>query len=133
MTAIVAAIGDAVQFRAVDAIARNLWSQSMKHQIVGRYRGFVIEARIEQRTARSSDGVALRYRVSWSLRTVTSKQKIIGDFADPVIYDSDSIALTCVDRAARAFIDAMLADGFERLSRFDGQIYSHRFTCASLR
>lgn len=105
----------------------------MKHQIVGRYRGFVIEARIEQRTARSSDGVALRYRVSWSLRTVTSKQTIIGDFADPVIYDSDSIALTCADRAARAFIDAMLADGFERLSRFDGQIYSHRFTCASLR
>jgi hypothetical protein len=58
---------------------------------------------------------------------VRSKQKIIGDFADPVIYDSDSIALTCVDRAARAFIDAMLADGFERLSRFDGQIYSQRF------
>ncbi|OUL80878.1 hypothetical protein CA601_31905 [Paraburkholderia hospita] len=101
----------------------------MKHQIVGRYRGFVIEARIELRTARSPDGVALKYRVSWSLRKVRSKQKIIGDFADPVIYDSDSIALTCVDRAARAFIDAMLADGFERasLSRFDGQIYSQRF------
>ncbi|AXF05457.1 hypothetical protein [Paraburkholderia hospita] len=101
----------------------------MKHQIVGRYRGFVIEARIELRTARSPDGVALRYRVSWSLRTGRSKEKIIGDFADPVIYDSDSIVLTCVDRAARAFIDAMLVDGFERasLSRFDGQIYSQRF------
>ncbi|OUL79145.1 hypothetical protein [Paraburkholderia hospita] len=101
----------------------------MKHQIVGRYRGFVTEARIELRTARSPDGVALRYRVSWSLRIGRSKEKIIGDFADPVIYDSDSIALTCVDRAARAFIDAMLVDGFERasLSRFDGQIYSQRF------
>ncbi|MPW22216.1 hypothetical protein GCT13_36650 [Paraburkholderia sp. CNPSo 3157] len=88
----------------------------MKHQIVGRYRGFVIEARIEPRTARSSDGIALRYRVSWSLRTGTSKQKIIGDFADPVIYDSDRIALTCVDREARALIDAMLANGFELTS-----------------
>ncbi|MEM5440153.1 hypothetical protein [Paraburkholderia diazotrophica] len=88
----------------------------MKHQIVGRYRGFVIEARMEPRTVRSSDGVALRYRVSWSLRTVTSKQKVIGDYADPVIYDSDSIALICVDRSARAFIDAMLADAFDLTS-----------------
>ncbi|SEJ74001.1 hypothetical protein [Paraburkholderia diazotrophica] len=88
----------------------------MKHQIVGRYRGFVIEARIEPRTARSSDGLALRYRVSWSLRAVASKQRVLGDVADPVIYDSDSLALTCVDRAARALIDAMLADGDELAS-----------------
>ena len=85
----------------------------MKHQIVGRYRGFVIEARMEPRPVLSSNGVALRYRVSWSLRTVTSKQKVIGDVVDPVIYDSHSIALSCVDRAARILIDAMLAEGAE--------------------
>ncbi|MEM5389896.1 hypothetical protein VSR68_41225 [Paraburkholderia phymatum] len=82
--------------------------------IVGRYRGFAIEAHMEPRTVRSSDGVALRYRVAWSLHTRTLKEKVIGDFADPVIYDSESVALTCVDRNARTLIDAMLADGFER-------------------
>ncbi|SDR61780.1 hypothetical protein SAMN05445850_7957 [Paraburkholderia tuberum] len=38
----------------------------MKHHIVGRYRGFVIEAQMEPRTARLSDGIALTYRVTWS-------------------------------------------------------------------
>jgi hypothetical protein len=85
----------------------------MKDHIVGRYRGFVIEARISPRTVRLSDGAAIRYSVTWSLRSRTSKQKIIGDFADPVMYDSESVALTCVDRRARAFIDAMQTDGVE--------------------
>jgi hypothetical protein len=85
----------------------------MKDHIVGRYRGFVIEACTETRTIRLSDGVALRYCVTWSLRNRASKQNVIGDLADPVMYDSESVALTCVDRRARAYIDAMLADGVE--------------------
>jgi hypothetical protein len=82
----------------------------MKDHIVGRYRGFVIEARTEPRTIRLSDRVVLRYCVTWSVRNRTSKQKVIGDFAGPVMYDLESIAFTCVDRRARGFIDAMLAD-----------------------
>ncbi|MGF6408753.1 hypothetical protein [Paraburkholderia sp. MM5482-R1] len=81
----------------------------MKRHIVGRYRGFVIEAHMEPRTARLSDGIALTYRVTWSLRRRTRKQHVTGDFADPVTYDSESVALTCIDRDARALIDAMLA------------------------
>jgi hypothetical protein len=87
----------------------------MKDHIVGRYRGFVIEARTEPRTIRLSDGVALRYCVTWSLRPRKSKQKVIGDLADPIMYESESVALTSVDRRARAFIDAMLADGAEQM------------------
>ena len=87
----------------------------MKTHIVGRYRGFVIEACTEPRTIRLSDEVALRYCVTWSLRTRTSKQKVIGDLADPVMYASESFAITSVDRRARAFIDAMLADGAEQM------------------
>ena len=87
----------------------------MKDHIVGRYRGFVIEACTETRTIRLSDGVALRYCVTWSVRNRTSKQKVIGDFAGPVMYDLESIAFTCVDRRARGFIDAMLADGAEQM------------------
>ncbi|SEK05508.1 hypothetical protein [Paraburkholderia diazotrophica] len=89
----------------------------MKDHIVGRYRGFVIEARIEPRTIRSSDGFVLSYCVTWWLRTRTSAQtttpRRIGQFADPLMYESESIALTCIDRSARALIDAMLADGGE--------------------
>jgi hypothetical protein len=81
----------------------------MKHHIVGRYRGFVIEAQMEPRTARLSDGIALTYLVTWSLRRRTQKQHVAGDFADPVTYESESVALSCVDREARALIDAMLA------------------------
>ena len=86
----------------------------MKDRIVGRYRGFIIEARIEPCTIRLFDGVALRYRVTWSLRRRTSKQNIAADVGDPVMCDSESAALTCVDRRARAYIDAMLADGVEQ-------------------
>ncbi|WP_087740098.1 hypothetical protein [Paraburkholderia piptadeniae] len=88
----------------------------MKDHIVGRYRGYIIEACLEPRTIRFSDRVAPRYRITWWLRTRTSKQKVVGQFADPFIYDSESIALTCVDRRARAFIDAMLADGIDHKS-----------------
>ncbi|MBB5413532.1 hypothetical protein OKW40_000903 [Paraburkholderia sp. RAU6.4a] len=82
----------------------------MKHHIVGRYRGFVIEAHMEPRTARLSVGIALTYRVTWSLRRRTRKQHVTGDLADAVTYESESVALTCVDRKARALIDAMLAN-----------------------
>ncbi|APA88737.1 hypothetical protein BJG93_25880 [Paraburkholderia sprentiae WSM5005] len=82
----------------------------MKHHIVGRYRGFVIEAHIEPRTARLSDGIALTYRVTWSLRMRTRKQHVTGELADAVTYESESVALTCVDRKARALIDALLAN-----------------------
>ena len=85
----------------------------MKDCIVGRYRGFIIEARIEPCTIRLFDGVALRYRVTWSLRRRTSKQNIAADVGDPVMCDSESAALTCVDRRARAFLDAMLEEGME--------------------
>ncbi|MGF6416422.1 hypothetical protein [Paraburkholderia sp. MM5482-R1] len=78
----------------------------MKHHIVGRYRGFVIEAHMEPRTARLSVGIAL----TWSLRRRTRKQHVTGDLADAVTYESESVALTCVDRKARALIDAMLAN-----------------------
>ncbi|MBB5447388.1 MULTISPECIES: hypothetical protein [unclassified Paraburkholderia] len=82
----------------------------MKHHIVGRYRGFVIEAHLEPRAARFSDGIALTYRVTWSLRRRTRKQHVTGDLADAATYESESVALTCVDRKARALIDAMLAN-----------------------
>ncbi|EEA01867.1 hypothetical protein BH160DRAFT_2787 [Burkholderia sp. H160] len=82
----------------------------MKHHIVGRYRGFVIEAHIEPRTARLSHGFALIYRVTWSLHRNTRTQDLTDDFADPVTYESESAALTCVDREARALIDARLAN-----------------------
>ncbi|MEX3788061.1 hypothetical protein [Paraburkholderia sp. BR14374] len=82
----------------------------MKRHIVGRYRGFVIEAHMEPRTARLSDGIALTYRVTWSLRRRTRKQHVTGDFADPVTYESESVALANIDREARALIDAMLAN-----------------------
>ena len=91
-------------------------SQSMKHHIVGRYRRFVIEAHMEPRTARLSDGMALTYRVTSSLRGTTQNQEITGDFAGPVTYESESIALTCVDREARALINAMLANHAEHTS-----------------
>ncbi|WP_233858235.1 hypothetical protein [Paraburkholderia sp. HD33-4] len=81
----------------------------MKHHIVGRYRGFVIEAHIEPRTARLSGAIALTYRVTWSLRRATRKQDVAGDFADATTYESESVALTCVDREARALIDDMLS------------------------
>jgi hypothetical protein len=82
----------------------------MKHHIVGRYRGFVIEAYMEPRTVRMSDGIALTYRVTWSLRRSTRKQHVTVDPANPVTYESESVALTCVDRKARALIDVMLAN-----------------------
>ncbi|MCC8404888.1 hypothetical protein LJ655_23950 [Paraburkholderia sp. MMS20-SJTN17] len=82
----------------------------MKHHIVGRYRGFVIEAHMERRTIRLSDGLALTYCVTWSLHSSTRKQEFTGQFADPVTYESESVALTSVDREARAVIDAMLAN-----------------------
>lgn len=88
----------------------------MKDHIVGRYRGFVIEARLEPRTIRLSDELALRYRVTWSLRKRTSKQDVIGSYADPLVYASESIAIVSVDRRARAFIDALLADSIEHNS-----------------
>ena len=81
----------------------------MKHHIVARYRGFVIEAQMEPRTARLSDGIALTYRITWSLRRRTQKQHVAGDFADPVTYESESVAPSCVDREARALIDVVLA------------------------
>jgi len=86
----------------------------MKGHIVGRYRGYVIEARLEPRTIRLVDRVALKYRVSWSLRTRASRQNVTGDLTDPVMYDSESVAISSVDRRARAFIDAMLAGGVEQ-------------------
>ncbi|MBC8725328.1 hypothetical protein F6X37_28270 [Paraburkholderia sp. 31.1] len=65
---------------------------------------------MEPRTARLSVGIALTYRVTWSLRRRTRKQHVTGDLADVVTYESESVALTCVDRKARALIDAMLAN-----------------------
>jgi hypothetical protein len=85
----------------------------MKDHIVGRYRGFVITARVEPRTIRLLDGVIVRYRVTWSLRRRRSTQKVTEDVADPIMYDSENAALTCVDRRARTFIDAMLGEGVE--------------------
>jgi len=87
----------------------------MKAHVVGRYRGFVIEARLEPRKARSSVGMALTYRVTWSLRRGTRNQDVTEDFADPVTYESESVALTCVDRKARALIDSMLAGHAEHM------------------
>jgi hypothetical protein len=98
---------------AVATAAIESRNQSMKDHIVGRYRGYVIEARIERRTTRLLDGVAPRYCVTWSVRTRTSKQPVAGVLADPLTYDSESVALTSVDRKARAFIDAMLVDSIE--------------------
>ncbi|TFE37522.1 hypothetical protein E2553_39485 [Paraburkholderia dipogonis] len=48
----------------------------MEHHIVGRYRGFVIEAHIEPREARLCGGIALTYRVTWSLRRMTRKPQL---------------------------------------------------------
>ncbi|MPW23047.1 hypothetical protein GCT13_41300 [Paraburkholderia sp. CNPSo 3157] len=85
----------------------------MKVYIVGRYRGFVMRARIEPRTIRLSGELVVRYRVTWSLRR-TSQRDVIGDFAHPVMYASEGVAIASVDRRARAFIDAMLGDGAAR-------------------
>ncbi|RZF27360.1 hypothetical protein EVC45_23335 [Paraburkholderia sp. UYCP14C] len=62
------------------------------------------------RTARLSDGIALTYQVTWSLRGRTRKQDVTAEAAGPVTYESESVALTCVDREARALIDARLAN-----------------------
>ncbi|RZF26549.1 hypothetical protein EVC45_27880 [Paraburkholderia sp. UYCP14C] len=65
---------------------------------------------MEPRAARSPNGIAPTYRVTWLLRRRTRDQDVTEDFADPITYESESVALTCVDRKARALIDARLAD-----------------------
>ncbi|ACC71460.1 hypothetical protein Bphy_2285 [Paraburkholderia phymatum STM815] len=80
----------------------------MKSHIIGRYRGFIIEARTQQRISRSSDALTATCHVTWHVRGLRPVKGVMGMFADPAAYPTESIAISSADRSARAFIDAML-------------------------
>lgn len=80
----------------------------MKGLIVGRYRGYVIEACVAPRATRAEDIATHKFQVSWRVRERNAVLKAIANPSETALHESEAAAIRSVDRSARACIDAML-------------------------